>query len=64
MTREKHVERLTAERGYDRKSWGFRSGVRDGLTSVHGGLCDPTWRGYEEGFVAGQEVATLEGGAQ
>lgn len=63
MTHEQIVERLTVERGYTRKSWGFRSGVRDGLTGDRGGMCDPEWRGYEEGFAAGKEVATNKRGA-
>lgn len=57
LTKEQHVERLTTERGYERKSWGFRSGVRDGFEEEHGGLCDSSsWAGYDEGFLAGQEA--------
>lgn len=51
---EKIVDDETAAAGLTRRDWGFRSGVRDGLSGNRGEMCDPEWPGYDEGFLVGQ----------
>lgn len=54
IDRELIVIGETEAAGLNSKSWGFRSGVRDGLAGDYCGLCDPgSWPRYDDGFKIG-----------